>query len=272
MLKTYQRREVQKLMRRWLAVILCLLLYAPPALGAASLRTCTSRQELEAWIDFGLEDEDDGIPSPKAVQAGRIRHIAQDDIHDPSFIGFYWMGGEIGSALDLTQRTDALGEPYRYACTNMCTRAVYAMALSYLGVDCAPGAMSALLAKRSLDEPYDQVTALLPNIERVTFKQYIFDQMYEKYETDETYSPVYLYCRKPNGATHALLLVARTEKNNGFWAVDPAGHRVRGEVVHIFRIRLNPVKRTILHASFPEYEDCTVVGFCQWRRTDAPGS
>lgn len=256
-------------MRRWIAVALCLLLYAAPALGAESLRTCTTRQELEEWIDFGLEAEDDGIPSPKAVQAGRIRHMAQDDVHDPGFIGFYWLGGDMGSALDLTQRTDAAGKRYRYVCTNMCTRAVYAMALSYLGVDCTPGDMSALLKKRSLDEPYDQVTALLPAIERVTFKRYIFDQMYEKYETDETYSPVYLYCRKPNGATHALLLVARTEKSNGFWALDPAGHRVQGETVHIFRIRFNPVKRVILSATFPEYEGCTVVSFCQWRRTDS---
>ena len=252
------------------ALLLCtlwLLCASARAEGAASLPLCTTQEEVEAWIDFGLEEEDDGIPSAKPVAAGRVRHIAQDIAEDPTFIGWYWLGGEEGSRLDLTQRTYGVGQQYKYYCGNMCTRAVYSMALSYLGIDCTPGDMSALMGVRDLEEPYDKVTEALGVLERVTFSQFIFDQMYAQYEQDSTYSPVYLYFRKDTGAAHALLIVARTEKENGFWVVDPAGNSKDGGKVHVFRIRFNTVKKKIIASTFDKYVDGTVVCFCQWRLT-----
>ena len=53
-----------------------------------SLPQCATKEDVEAWVDFGLEEEDDGIPSEKAVEAGRVRHIAQDMAEDPTFIGW----------------------------------------------------------------------------------------------------------------------------------------------------------------------------------------
>lgn len=249
------------------ATLWCLLHAAAPARAATSLPLCTTQEEVEAFIDFGIEEEDDGIPSAKEAQAGRIRHIAQDMAEDPTFVGWYWLGGEEGGPLDLTQRKNAWGEEYRFYCGNMCTRAVYSMALSYLGVDCTPGDMSALMGVRDLSEPYDEVTQTLGGLERMTFSTFIFDQMYAKYEEDSSYSPVYLYCRKANGAAHALLIVARTEKENGFWVIDPAGNSRDGGKVHVFRIRFNPVKKRIIACTFEKYVDSRVSSFCQWRLT-----
>ena len=249
-----------------LALVLAMLASAM-AETPQSLPQCVTKEDVEAWVDFGLEEEDDGIPSEKAVEAGRVRHIAQDMAEDPTFIGWYWLGGEEGSKLDLTQRTYGVGQQYRYYCGNMCTRAVYSMALSYLGVDCTPGDMSALMGERDLAEPYDMVTEALGGLERVTFSQFIFDQMYAQYEQDSSYSPVYMYFRKDTGAAHALLIVARTEKENGFWVVDPAGNSKDGGKVHVFAIRFNPVKKKIIASTFEKYVNSTVVCFCQWRLT-----
>lgn len=254
--------------RKVLCLMLMILALAPCARAETpqALPQCSTREEVEAWVDFGLEEADDGIPSAKEVEAGRVRHIAQDIAEDPTFVGWYWLGGEEGGPLDLTQRTYGVGQQYKYYCGNMCTRAVYSMALSYLGVDCTPGDMSTLMGTRNLEEPYDKVTQALESVERVTFTQYIFDQMYALYEQDSSYSPVYMYFRKSTGATHALLIVARTEKENGFWVVDPAGNSRDGGKVHVFRIRFNPVKKKIIAATFEKYVDSTVVCFCQWRR------
>ena len=104
------------------------------------------------------------------------------------------------------------------------------------------------MGTRNLEEPYDKVTQALESGGAGDLYQYIFDQMYALYEQDSSYSPVYMYFRKSTGATHALLIVARTEKENGFWVVDPAGTAGMGEKVHVFRIRLNPVKKKIIAA------------------------
>lgn len=257
--------EYMKL-RRIGVLLLCLCLFMPLARASETLPAAATREEVEAFIDFGLTDEE-AVPSPKGVEAGAIRYIAQKE-KDPTFVKAYWLGGKENSELDLTRRKDRTGEEYRFYCGNMCTRATFSMALSYLGVDCTPGAMSALLERRNIATPYDEITATLDGLQRVTHQTYPFDQMYASYEADAHYSPVYLYCRKPNGDTHALLVVARTEKTNGFWVIDPAIQKVGGEATHVFRIRLNSTKRKILAASPCDYKDSRVLYCCQWRLTE----
>ena len=91
--------------RKVLCLMLMILALAPCARAETprALPQCSTREEVEAWVDFGLEEADDGIPSAKEVEAGRVRHIAQDIAEDPTFVGWYWLGGEEGGHLDLTQ-------------------------------------------------------------------------------------------------------------------------------------------------------------------------
>lgn len=77
--------------------------------------------------------------------------------------------------------------------------------------------MSLLLGSRDLPEPYDEVTALLSGVERVSFKANAFERMFEQYVADSSFSPVYIYLRKPNDRYHALLVVARTAEGR-YWS------------------------------------------------------
>lgn len=84
--------------RKVLCLMLMILALAPVRPGRRRPRHCHSAAPGKRWrrVDFGLEEADDGIPSAKEVEAGRVRHIAQDIAEDPTFVGWYWLGGEEG--------------------------------------------------------------------------------------------------------------------------------------------------------------------------------
>ena len=90
----------------------------------ASLRECDALEEAEAFLLYPPED---GISD---VEAGYIRLVSQHSANDPMFRDEYWLGGEAGSVLDLTLETNRYGHVYTFHAGNMCTRAVYSMALS----------------------------------------------------------------------------------------------------------------------------------------------
>lgn len=250
--------------------LLCLLMIgwlAVPAVHAEEpqrLSECRTVEQVEAMLLYPDEDI-----SPVAAEKGLIRYISQDTNREPGFCAAYWLGGEPGSEFDLTLEADPYKNPYLYYARNMCTRAVYSMALSCLGVDLTPGAMTALLEKRDISAPYDEVTGKLPEIERVQFPAFVFQNMYEAYQSDpDHYSPIYLYIRRPNETTHALLVVAQREDGR-FIVVDPKYHEIDGEPVHVYTIRLNPPYRYIVASDFQlEQAQSTVLGCCQWRLID----
>lgn len=104
---------------------------------------------------------DKADPQPLPVQKGRIRHMAQDS-YKPFFCRDYW----VNDTWDLETRQNSKGKKHPYYAGNMCTRAVYSEALSYLGIDMTPVAMSQLMDTRNLDNPYDMVTDLIPGLTR----------------------------------------------------------------------------------------------------------
>lgn len=252
--------------RRW-AAMLCaavLLFSAALAEAGASLPDCRTKEEVVDKLLFPSAAED-GACLPAGIQAGQIRYISQLALKDPLFCADYWIGDEPGGPLDLTRKKDAAGKEYAYYSGTMCTRAVYSMALSYLGIDCTPGDMSRLTGLRSLDEPYDIITEQIDGLERVTFKTYVFQNMFECYVNDPSYSPVYIYLRKPNGGSHALLVVARDDDER-YLVVDPSPHSVGGQPVYVFLIRFGTTFRSIINATFrDEYKDSVILGFYQWR-------
>ncbi len=250
------------------ALLLCVLLLLPlPAQMEAEaplpLPECTTEAQVAARLL--LPSGQGGDMAPAHPIPGCIRYISQNESKDPLFCSSYWCSVEPGTKLDLNARTNAYGRKYRYYTANMCTRAAYAMALSYLGLDITPGDMSVLMNRRDLTDPYDDVTAALGGVERIAYKSYIFDKMLENYLSDPSYSPVYVYLRKPNGIYHAVLIVGKADEEGYYLVVDPAAHELDGETVRVYRIRFDLHMRKVINSTFRrEHRDSRVVDLAQW--------
>lgn len=253
-------------MRRLTALLLVLLLSAScvalAAEGTLTLRTATTVEEAAQFLL--LPPEDDVI----GVQPGYIRYIAQVDTRDPAaFRKGYWIGGAEGSMLDLTVKSRN-GFDYGFHAGVMCTRAVYSMALSCLGIDMSPGRMSEVTGERNLDEPYDDISALV-GVERVMPKSRVFNTMMDNYLNDERYSPVYLYIQKPNGNYHALLVVAYMPDSGRYVVVDSSPYQVDGEPCRVYFISLNKNRTAIINSTFRnELSGSQVLQLYQWRLMD----
>ena len=226
----------------------------------ASLRTATSVEEASAFIMY--PPEDDGVTG---VQAGWIRLISQHRMNDPTFRRGYWLGGEEGSVLDLTLQENRYGHVYTFHAGNMCTRAAYSMALSYLGVDVTPGLMSAMTGQRDLNPPYSEVSDML-GVELVQPRNHVFNTMVENYLSDPTYSPVYVYIRKPDGQDHALLIIAALPEKSRFLVLDPSGMWLHGEQHRIYMMSFNKTRAEVVNSTFrSDYAGSRVLQLYQWR-------
>ena len=255
------RRRAAAMRRLLCLIVLACLLVAPArAEGALTLPECTTVKQVQALILYPEEGQ-----QPVEVERGKVRYIAQNPVIDPDFCPEYWYGGDQGSELDLTLEKAPGNRTYAYYAGNMCTRAVYAMALSYLGINMSPGRMSALTGRRVVNAPYDEITEMLPQLERVSYSTFVFKRMYENYLTDSSYSPVYLYIQKPGGTTHALLVVGQQEDGR-YIVVDPNYHATaEGRAIRVYTIMLTSTAQRISGSDFRgEQAGSIVKGLCQW--------
>lgn len=226
---------------------------------AASLREADTAGEAEAFLLYPPED---GI---SGVQAGYIRLISQHRANDPTFRREYWLGGVEGDALDLSLQENRYGHAYTFHAGNMCTRAAYSMALSYLGVDATPGSMSAMTGKRDLNPPYTKVSRML-GVELVQPKAHVFDTMVDNYLNDPSYSPVYVYIRMPNGQDHALLIVGKLPEASRYLVLDPSGMWLHGTQHRIYMMSFNKLRSAVVNSTFrDEYAGSKVQQVYQWR-------
>lgn len=242
-----------------LGLLLALLCAAACAEAPAALNEATTAREVESFLLYPPEDDLAG------VQAGYVRLISQHRAGDPAFRDGYWIGGEVGGDLDLTLQKNRYGHVYTFHVGNMCTRAVYSMALSYLGVDVTPGDMSALTGKRNLNPPYKSVSEQV-GVELVEPRAFVFDTMVNNYLTDPSYSPVYLYIRKPDGQDHALLVVAALPEPSRYLVIDPSGMWLGGVQHRVYMIALNKTRVQIVNSDFrTDYAGSRVLQVYQWR-------
>ena len=246
-------------MHRLFCLLMAACMLAAPACAAAkTLPECTTVWQVERQIRY----PDDG--QPVEAERGLVRYIAQNPTIDPDFCPEYWYGGDEGSDLDLTLEMAPGNRPYAFYAGNMCTRAVYSMALSYLGIDMTPGRMSAIMGKRVVNAPYDDITDKLPLLERVEYSAFVFEQMFENYMTDSSYSPVYLHIRKPSGTLHALLVVGQQEDGR-YIVIDPNYHTdTRGHAVRVYTIVLSTTGQMVSGSDFSEQSHSRVINLCQW--------
>ena len=149
----------------------------------------------------------------------------------------------------------------------MHNRAVYCMALSYLGVDVTPAMMSELAGSRDVTAPYDAVTSQLGvKLERVAPKAYVFDTMVENYLTDDSYSPVMCTFRTKAGQLYTVLIVAYIPSTGGFIICDAAAPRLDGEYLHSYKMAWHVVRRFVLSSAFyDKFYESEVMALYQWR-------
>lgn len=248
-------------MRRFLLWFILLMLPLA-ALGEesalpASMREATSAEEVEALLLMP------GKFTLAGVEKGKVRYIGQNEETDDMFRTGYWLGGEKGSVLDLTL-TERYGVKFPFHAGVMCSRAVYSMAVSCLGVDLTPGDMSRMMNSRNLDQPYD-IISWKSGLERVTHKANVFNTMFEDYLSDERYSPIYLYFERPNGTTHAVLVVARDPDTGRFLVVDSNPIHSGGKTYRVYFISLNKQRTEIINSTFNrQLKGSRVLQVYQW--------
>lgn len=246
-------------MLRRITLLLLVLLIPLSAMAEEGLRNATSVEEALPYVLF---PEGGVLPT---VQRGYIRYMTQRKQDTAMFCPDAWMGGEPGSHLDLTRRANVNGVEYNFYAGTMCTRAVYSMALSYLGVDVTPGMMSAMTGRRDLDPPYDEISAML-GVERVTPRKHVFNTMVANYLADPSYSPVYVYLRKPSGQDHALLVIAALPETSRFLVVDPSFNLLEDEPCRVFMISFNKTRASVVNSTFrEEFRGSQVLQLYQWR-------
>lgn len=223
-----------------------------------TLPAATSVEEVQAFL---LMPDGDTLAG---VERGYIRYIGQNAQRDDMYRDGYWLGGEKGSVLDLTIR-ERYGVKFAFYAGNMCSRAAYSMALSYLGIDITPGGMSAMMNARNLYEPYDVISYQM-GVERIQANADAFNTMMNNYLTDDSYSPVYLYFRRPNGTQHALLVVATIPDKGRFLVVDCNPPQSRGQLCRVYFISLNKQRSEIINSTFRDsLQGSQVLQLHQWR-------
>lgn len=240
-------------MRRIISLLLILCLLLPAALLAEetpSLRTATTVEDVRSFIDL---PEGDALP---AAAKGRIRFVSMN-AKDAAFRADDWKNDQY----DLTQKGS-----YRADYRNMHDRAVYCMALSYLGVDMTPAMMSTLAGSRDISAPFDGVTAQLKNIERVEFKAHHFDTAVENYLNDDSYSPVFVKVKRPDGALHTVMVVGYIPSTGGFIVCDPEARVKDGENLHAYKMAWHVVRQVVLASDFWDlFYASQVQAVYQWR-------
>lgn len=254
-------------MRRLLLILLLVMLpvslLGEESAVPASIRDALTVADVEAML---LMPEGDSLAG---VEKGKVRYIGQNKGRDSMFRTGYWLGGEAGSVLDLTL-TERYGVKLPFHAGTMCSRAVYSMALSCLGIDVTPGDMSRIMDARNLTAPYDDVSQTL-NLTRVEPSANVFNTMFENYLSDERYSPVYLYFHRPNGTSHAVLVAAREPDTGRFIVVDPNAPSAGGKAYRVYFISLNKQRTEIINSTFKqELRGSRVLQINQWMLPDAP--
>lgn len=248
-------------MRR-LLILLAVFMLAMSAVVAedapTSLREAISVEEVEKFLILPPEGD------VAQVQRGYIRYISQSEKRDTSFRKEYWLGGEEGGILDLT-RKERYGVKFDFHTGVMCTRAAYSMILSYFGIDMSPGKMSEVTGKRNLYEPYTEISDMF-GLELNRGGRLQFDKMMQNYLTDDSYSPVYLYFRKPNGVNHAVIVVGYNPNPGRYLVIDSSPFWVHGEPYRTFFVSMNKKRTIFINSTFyNELVGSELLQVWQWR-------
>ena len=200
---------------------------------------------------------------PKDVIEGKVRHIPQVRT-DPYYCADYWKSG---------------GYDTSGSSGSLCTRAVYSMALSYLGVDCTPGKMAKLMETTGdiATVYYDQVTEKLqseyPGLSLSNSGK--LSELYENYANDKSFSPVYVrFGAYGDSVGHAALVIGRDPTNpNKYFCVEPSfSGDTKESVVHVVTMVVNSAETTATDYTWASCRGRSITACYQWRNTDVDSS
>ena len=242
-------------MRRLICLLLSMCCLLPILANAEDGLTLLTADTVDEVNQFVLLPEGEELPAP---QRGMIRFISLNE-KDAAFRASAWKNDRY----NLMSKAGG----YKADHNNMHNRAVYCMALSYLGVDMTPAMMSELAGSRDVTAPYDAVTSQLGvKLERVAPKAYVFDTMVENYLTDDSYSPVMCTFRTKAGQLYTVLIVAYIPSTGGFIICDAAAPRLDGEYLHSYKMAWHVVRRFVLSSAFyDKFYESEVMALYQWR-------
>lgn len=206
-----------------------------------------------------------GSSSIGTVQKGRIRYVGQM-LSDPKFSSSYWKN----SKYDFVSNK---------SCQGMCTRAVFSMALSYLGIDLTPVKMSEITGLSDIDAPYDDVLDAMTGYPGVARVKTTVSQAYSNYLSNSNYSPVYLHFDY-GSSLHCLLIVGK-KSGNTYIAVDPSVRSNSASGManeHVYEITVNENSKTITSVTYngktawTSWNGATYTGANQWYLTGSTPS
>lgn len=242
-------------MRRLICMLLALCCLLPVLVHAEEELTLLTADTVDEVNQFVLLPEGEELPAP---QRGMIRFISLNE-KDAAFRASAWKNDRF----NLMSKAGG----YKADHNNMHNRAVYCMALSYLGVDVTPAMMSELAGSRDVTAPYDAVTSKLGvKLERVQPRAYHFDTMVENYLTDDSYSPVMCTFRTKAGQLYTVLIVGYIPSTGGFIICDAAAPRLDGEYLHSYKMAWHVVRRFVLSSVFyDKFYESEVIALYQWR-------
>lgn len=192
----------------------------------------TSISEGKAILDFPPSSSSVGT-----VQKGRIRYVGQI-LADPKFSSSYWKNSRYDFVSDKS-------------CQGMCTRAVFSMALSYLGIDLTPVKMSELTGLADIDAPYDSVLKAMTGYPSVARVKTTVSQAYSNYLNNPNYSPAYLHFDY-GSSLHCLLIVGKKSANT-YIVVDPSVRSNSASGMsneHVYEITINETSKTITSVAY----------------------
>ncbi len=192
------------------------------------------------------------------VQAGKIRYIAQNP-KDAWFAPGYWQ---------------SIFYDLREGANRKCTRAIFSMALSYLGIDCTPVRMSELVTSEEIYYTYDPVCEKLGNVVRVSGD---LETLWADYQSGKG-SPVLLHFTYPGGM-HGILLAARDPDNPELFYAVTTGQRVntsafpdgtRRDAVIPVLIEKGETGQQIQCPLLKRYHKGRIDQIWQWKLTEQP--
>ena len=210
--------------------------------------------EVHAFLEG--EDGNEAI----SVREGKIRFVAQNP-KDSTFVTEYW----------LSKKYDL-----RESASRKCSRAVFSMALSYLGIDCTPVRMSEMVWGEDIFYNFDPVCKKLGNVER---RSGDLETLWEKYEAGDG-SPILLHFIYEGGeGMHALLLVSRDRMNPELFycvtsstPVNTSAYPDGRKLEHVIPILIEDGKTGawIESPMLESYNKGKIDEIWQWYRTDLP--
>jgi len=182
-----------------------------------------------------------------SVKKEFVRHMPQITGY-ANFCDSYWKNDYFDLTTSYNENNNNISKPY---CHELCSRAAYSMALSYLGIDLTPVEMSTIISSRGISgsygnsNPYKDITDKISNVKHIEGS---LDNLYDNYASNKNYSPIYFHFSKP----HCILIIGQ-KSEDVYYVVDPSVRSNLNAAMyneHIYEMTLDKTNKKIKSFSY----------------------